>query len=79
MPNNAEPSEPMLEAMRVGAQQSGKDLNSLLNEAVEQYLSRRESHHEIDESAAYGQANARRLGRVLSDAVRFVNNQTRIR
>lgn len=33
MPNNAELSEPMLEAMRVVAQQSGKDLNSLLNEA----------------------------------------------
>ncbi len=68
MANNAELSGPMLEAMRTVAQESGKDVNSLLNEAVEQYL----SHREVDELAAYGQANARRLGRVPSDAVRYV-------
>ena len=75
MPNNAELSELMLQAMQLVAQESGKDVNSLLNEAVEQYL----SHRAVDELAAYGQANARRLGRVPSDAVRFVredrNNQ----
>ena len=75
MPNNAELSEPMLQAIQLVAQESGKDVNSLLNEAVEQYL----SHRGVDELAAYGQANARRLGRVPLDAVRFVredrNNQ----
>jgi hypothetical protein len=77
MPNNAELSEPMLQAMQTAAQESGKDVNSLLNGAVEQYL----SHRGVDELAAYRQANSRRLGRVPSDAVRFVredrNNQNR--
>ena len=77
MPNNAELSEPMLQAIRVIAQQSGKDVNSLVNEAVDQYL----AHRQVDELAAYGEANARRLGLVPSDAVRFVredrNNQNR--
>jgi regulator of protease activity HflC (stomatin/prohibitin superfamily) len=77
MANNAELSEPMLEAMRVIAQQAGKDLNSILNEAAEQYIARKEMH----ELMAYGKENASRLGRVPSDAVKFVredrNNQSR--
>ena len=77
MANNAELSEPMLEAMRVIAQQAGKDLNSILNEAAEQYTARKEMH----ELMAYGKENASRLGRVPSDAVKFVredrNNQSR--
>jgi hypothetical protein len=68
MANNAELSDPNLAAMRVIAQQSGKDINSLFNEAVEQYVARREMH----DLAAYGRENAIRLGRVPSDAVRFV-------
>lgn len=68
MGNNAEISEPMLEEMRVIAQQSGTDVNSLINEAVKKYL----THRQIDELAAYGQANARRLGLKPSDSVRFV-------
>ena len=34
MPNNGELSEPMLQAMQAVAQESGKDVKSLLNEAV---------------------------------------------
>lgn len=69
----------MLEKMRLVAQQAGTDVNSLFNEAAEQYLARRE----IDELAAYGQGQAKRLGLKPSDAVRLVredrNNQTRSR
>jgi hypothetical protein len=50
---------------------------SILNEAAEQYIARKEMH----ELMAYGKENASRLGRVPSDAVKFVredrNNQSR--
>ena len=73
MSNNIQVSETILEAMRCEAQLSGKDVNSLFEEAAEQLL----AHRQINELAAYGEGRARVLGRKPADAVRLVREDRR--
>ena len=77
--NNVAVSDTIMEAMRREAQASGQDVNSLFEQAAERLLANRE----LDDLAAYGRTNARRLGIKPSDVVRLVredrNQQSRVR
>jgi hypothetical protein len=65
---NVQVSEDILEAMRREAEASSKDVNGLFEEAAQRLL----AHREVEELAAYGKSNVRRLRLKPSDAVRFV-------